>query len=148
MVISEKTQLLLRKAGWQPDRKIDITDYISVLENEGYTLFPAAIEFLTEFGGLKVTHPHHMVKKSDDFFQTNASVAAEDIWRERVETYEERIGESLVVIGQAYKTHMTMMISPTGRVFAAYDDLLILLGNSPAEALEILCEGKETKEID
>lgn len=44
----------LRKAGWYPGRKIDITDQIEFWENLGYPTFDAAIKFMEEFGKLHI----------------------------------------------------------------------------------------------
>lgn len=44
----------LRKAGWYPGRKVDISDQIAFWENLGYPTFDAAIKFMEEFGKLHI----------------------------------------------------------------------------------------------
>ena len=44
----------LRRAGWYPERKIDIQDQINFWENLGYQTFDAAIRFMEEYGKLHI----------------------------------------------------------------------------------------------
>jgi hypothetical protein len=67
--------------------------------------------------------------------------------RERVETYEARIGEQLCVIREAFKEHMALVMSNSGVVYAAYDDTLVRVGQSGEDAIEALCTGKELEHI-
>ena len=45
---------ILVRAGWFENRKIDITDYVKILESAGYEVFDAARKFLEEFGELNI----------------------------------------------------------------------------------------------
>ncbi|MBP1545844.1 MAG: SUKH-3 domain-containing protein [Oscillospiraceae bacterium] len=45
----------LRKAGWYPGRKIDISDQIKFWESLGYQTFDAAVKFMEEYGKLHIT---------------------------------------------------------------------------------------------
>lgn len=73
--------------------------------------------------------------------------AINNIYRERVEVYEEQIFESLVVIGEAYSEHLTLMISESGKIYGAFDDYLTLLGCNYYEAINVLCSGSETVQL-
>ena len=44
----------LRKAGWYPGRKVDISDQIEYWESLGYQTFDAAVKFMEEFGKLHI----------------------------------------------------------------------------------------------
>ena len=45
----------LRKAGWYPGRKVDISDQIEFWESLGYQTFDTAVKFMEEFGKLHIT---------------------------------------------------------------------------------------------
>lgn len=148
MQLSQKTLDLLEKAGWYQDRSIDIAEYERVLSAEGYKISEYAREFLKRFGGLTVTHPQARVADMEDRFHLNPVKAANDVYCERIQSYEEMVGESLVVIGQAYREHMILSMSESGKVYASLDNLLLKLGNSGFEAIETLCQGKEPAKIE
>lgn len=44
----------LRKAGWYPGRKVDISDQIECWESHGYETFDAAVKFMEEYGKLHI----------------------------------------------------------------------------------------------
>lgn len=147
MILSQQTKEILLKSGWFQGRNIDTTYFEKGLTDEGYLLSSQVVSFLKEFGGLVVDHPHHAVSNEMAQFQLNPLRATEGIYREKVECYEKRDGEGLVTVGEAYNEHMVILMSSTGKVLAAYDDVLILLGLDPLGALEALCESKETPSI-
>ncbi len=147
MCISKKTETLLKKAGWNNDRKIDISDYVETLMAGGYILNDVVKEFLSKFGGLRVCHPHAKVVNEDDNFHLDPIGATKSILIERVNSYEERVEEKLVVIGEAHDRHMVLMMSLSGKMYAGYDDFLVEIGENGYTALETLCEGKETSVV-
>ena len=51
------------------------------------------------------------------------------------------------MVGEAYQRHMTLAISPSGKVVLGYDELLLLAGDSPEGALENIVLGREMPEI-
>lgn len=53
-MLNETAEQQLRKAGWYPGRKVDISDQIEFWESLGYQTFGAAIRFMEEFGKLHV----------------------------------------------------------------------------------------------
>ena len=54
-MISELAEQQLKKAGWYPDRKVDVFDQIEFWESLGYQTFDAAVKFMEEFGKLHIT---------------------------------------------------------------------------------------------
>lgn len=148
MQLSKKTLGLLEKAGWYQGRNIDISEYERSLTDDGYIMTETAREFLRSFGGLTVIHPHAKVANYDDRFHLNPLIAIPEVCRERIETYFERVGEKLIVIGHAYREGMILTISESGRIFASRDELLVKLGDNYKEAFETLCEGRKTINID
>ncbi|GAA0178462.1 SUKH-3 domain-containing protein [Clostridium sediminicola] len=147
MELSQATKNILEKAGWTSCRKIDIQSYIDALIEDEYEINDKAKIFLAEFGGLELIHPAYRVPNEMDKSHFDPICAISVIYRERVETYEERIGEKLIVIGQGYNEYLVLLISESGKIFGAYDDFLTCLGNNHFEALEAICLQKETPEI-
>lgn len=54
-MLNELAERQLRKAGWYPGRKADISDQIEFWESCGYQTFDAAVKFMEEFGKLHIT---------------------------------------------------------------------------------------------
>lgn len=146
-MLSIDTQKMLKKSGWNKNRRIDISSYEKDLLAEGYPINDKIRNFLISFGGLEVHHPHHRVQNEEDEFHLNPSVAIQTIYPERVEEYNHRTNNHLVVIGEASKGYLILMMGLDGKVYAGYDDFLLLLGFSGEDALETLCEGKSAPEI-
>jgi len=147
MQLSQLTRNILENAGWSPLRKIDIKSYEEALLADGYQINDSVRNFLSEFGGLEINHPAYRVQGEEDKSHFDPIRAIGGIYHETVEEYEKRVGENLVVIGEGYNGHLVFLISESGKVFGAYDDYLTLLGNNIIEALEAICERKETAEI-
>lgn len=53
-LLDEAVIKILKKAGWNKRRKVDITRWVELLLDEGYTFFPYAGEILEEFGWLSI----------------------------------------------------------------------------------------------
>lgn len=54
-MLNQIAEQQLRKAGWYPGRKIDISDQIEFWESLGYQTFDAAVKFMEEYGKLHIT---------------------------------------------------------------------------------------------
>lgn len=145
---SAATIALLHQAGWSEERRIDISEYEKCLKAEGYPVLTVVVDFLERFGGLRVVYPHYRVPETNDEFWIDPMIAAADIYIERVsEDYNQRVGAHLCVIGEAFSRHMTVMMSPDGKVYAGYDDTLIRVGDSGIDAIEALCTGRDMPKI-
>ena len=142
------TLALLQRAGWSKDRHVDTSEYEKCLKSEGYPVHAVVVDFLKSFGGLILVFPHPRVPQEDDEFYINPTMAAEGIYPERVsEDYSPRVGAPLCAIGQVYSRHMTVIMDPNGKVYAGYDELLILVGDSGTDAIEAICSGRDMPEI-
>ncbi|MFX0196969.1 MAG: SUKH-3 domain-containing protein [Candidatus Hodarchaeota archaeon] len=145
---STETEAFLKKAGWRKGRAVNIDDYVQFLKNETFDIPKTVINFLREFGGLKVVHPHAKVPGKMDFFSFNVKKAIQDhdpLWVK--EEYSNRVGKQLCIIGQAFRDYMVLSMSEDSEVFAGFDDILVYVGSSGDQAIENLCLGKELKEI-
>jgi hypothetical protein len=147
MKFEKPTSDFLRQMHWSEDRTIDTHSYLRRLSEDGYTSTPPIETFLESFGGLEGMMPAHVENAILERIHFDPVEAIGNVYRERVATYEERVGEPLVVVGEAYNSHLTLMLSATGRMYGGYDNFLCLLGNNAAEALVALFEHKGVKEI-
>lgn len=137
MSLSVRSINALTAISWSEDRCVDPSSWLDFLEKEeGYAIFEAAENFLRRFGDLEGTVPESLSSVEKVHF--NPIKAAETIYRERVITYEERVKERLVIVGESNNSHLTLMISESGRLFAGHDDYLFLLGDDELEGLNKL----------
>lgn len=148
MELSQITKKILVDAGWSASRHIDIQQYVEALNEDGYKISEKAKNFLVEFGGLEISHQAYRFPHEIENTHFDPLRAISGICRERVQIYEERTGENLVTIGEGYNEHLVLLISESGKIFGAYDDFLTCLGDNIFEALEAICQSKETSEID
>ena len=148
MNISKEIATELEKSGWSLNRKIDTTEILNVLKEERYDLNPKVVEFIENFGNLELEHPAFRFVGEFEKMHFNPVIACSRIFREKIEEYEERTEENLVVIGEAYDGHFLLMISHTGKIYGAYDAYLALLGNSIEEALHSIFHSRKAIEID
>ncbi len=139
---------ILHNSGWFEQRKVNTSEYAQMLKSEGYPVHASVIDFLSCFGGLRVIHPHHRVPQEKDVFCLDPAVGIEGICAERVfEEYELRVGTPLCIIGNALRDYMTLLMDAEGKVYAGYDECLVMIGDSGIDAIEALCRGRNSLEI-
>jgi hypothetical protein len=137
----------LEKAGWRLNRHVDTTRFEAALRERGLSVSAPAIEFLSEFGGLALRYPHFRAQGREDGCNFLADVAAAGAQEWRIQEYEMALGSRLTVIGRAFSDHMTVVMDEGGRVYAGFEDVLVNVGKSGADALNALCEGREVRTI-
>ena len=138
---------VLRANGWFPGRSVAITRAVAALRREGFQPNERAEALLRALNGLHLWFPDPRSANSKQDLHIDAEQAAESVYAERVEEYARQLGEPLCVVGEAYQRHMTVAISPSGKVVLGYDELLLLAGDSPEGALENIVLGREMPEI-
>lgn len=147
-MLSEKTSQILKKNGWTEDRQVPTTEWQRYLEKNGFKTFPGVLQFLSNFGGLDIEYPRNRAFGKTDTFNFDPIKAANFTFPENVALYEKTLGAELSPIGQVYRGHMVLLMDPTGRVFAAFDDVFILkLGETVMDAVEALCSDRELERI-
>ncbi len=77
-MLNEIAEQQLRKAGWYPGRKVDISDQIDFWESLGYQTFDAAVKFMEEYGKLRITDKY-IFTVMNCFNQTNHTTFVTDI---------------------------------------------------------------------
>lgn len=133
---------LLKKTGWNKERKINIDEYKTALIKEGYVLNDRVESFLRNFGGLYFTFPDPSLYTGVEEFNFDVIHAISQCMIDYVEYYIKEIGEELVLVGTCKRDNMSLLMSHSGKLFTAMDDIFYLLGNDSMEGLKNLIDGK------
>ena len=137
---SVQVEGLLRRAGWQRGRRVDLAPW----QSSPTRPFPAARDVLTEFGGLVVGEagPGVDVAKSD----VDLRPKAYNLEFDGEPDLEREVGQRLYPIATAYEGNGEVWIDESGRVYLEGDfpdgRQLQYLGPSFAAALEVLLLGR------
>lgn len=110
--MEETTIKYLREAGWYEGRKVDITDMVKLLEEDGYVVFDAAKHFLEEFGDLeieigeefrgRIRMREHSTVIDEDFIDMGGSIP---------------LKEEYVPVAIVYEGEMSVWISESGKFY-------------------------------
>ncbi|KGA81065.1 hypothetical protein KQ41_19815 [Lysinibacillus fusiformis] len=144
--LSNETRDILLQAGWNPNNKVELTETVKFLEAMGYQVFNAAVDALSQFGGVqyKFKHPDGSLET----FNFSPEEAIGDYYeKEDFEEFEVRVKEALVVIGEAYRGNLIMFISISGKVFGKNGYSIFKFGDDMFEALDTLCLFRKPAEI-
>jgi hypothetical protein len=147
MEMNQKATHYLEKSGFTNSRNIDIAIYEDALKSEGYQLNELVRKFLKQFGGLEITIPAFRRPEAIDKIFINPIKAISVIYRGNVIDYEERVGESMVIIGITFNEELVLLMSKSGKIYAAFDDYLTLLGDNIFDAIENMSESRVTPEV-
>lgn len=139
---------ILLEAGWDNHRQIDIHPILNKMTSSGAFIVLPAIEFLKQFGNLKLLFTNKKNSKPDDIdFNPIRAMEIETLDRLQ-EDYEPRLGnKKLTFIGTAYREHFVLVMDENGAVFGGYDDFLVKIANSGEGAIEAIVQDYEFEEI-
>lgn len=133
-------------SGWFDDRGVSTVDFEKACRENSYPILVEALRFVRGLGGLVGEHKALRVPAMDRF-NFNSCQAMADIPKERVDVYSVRFGQLMVPVGEAYNSHLILMVSSKGSLLGAYDDFLCELGDSIERGLIALFEAEEKKII-
>jgi hypothetical protein len=139
MEISEKSRSVLAEGGWYTGRREATASIESSLESRGYRVSDVVCRFLAEFGQLA------FATDDDEDWHFDPVLAIKHTVHGNVMKDSERAGVEICPVGEASRGHLLLTMDPRGRMFASYDDVLGIVGESPIEAIESLCEGRPLK---
>lgn len=139
--MKNKVKELLLKAGWTENRKIDISHYLDILDENKYEVFEYARNFLEEYAGLIIKFEHPRRNNTYLDLNLNPINAMRAIYREVPKGYEKHCNETFVIIGEIESMDMTWYISSSGKFYGGYDDSLIFLGGNFFEAFNNIISG-------
>lgn len=140
--LSQQTVESLNRSGWNPSRIIDTSGFEDSLRAAGFVVFDAAVNFLRQYGGLRIKYPHAKVIGMEDEMHFDPSIAVTHIQSIAVDAYAKVIGKQLCPIGEAARGYLILLMDEDGQVYAAYDEFLAHVGTSGLEAIQALCSGK------
>ena len=133
--LSTKIQNLLRKDGWYPDRKIDISHFEHILNDDnGYEINQFSKKFLINFGNLTVHHDSYRGDSNDySIFSPDLAIANLPYAKEE---YINIANSSLCPVGVGYSEHLTYFLSPKGEMFGGFESYFCHIGSSLEEAFD------------
>lgn len=111
----EEFDRALRRAGWRPGRRVDISRYRVWYEAQGYVLHAAAEAFLEEYGGLvfEGSGPGVSVARQP-FFIDPSRTGGED---ELIEGWSEDLGKNIVPLGDLEVERVTFGMDEDGQIY-------------------------------
>lgn len=108
---------ILVRAGWFENRKIDITDYVKILESAGYEVFDAARKFLEEFGELNII-PKYIDSFGEEDYEEHSTCLEDINYLCKYNTnYDEEVGERTIPVFRLYRGEYNICISESGKFF-------------------------------
>src|SRR4051812_30329326 len=111
-VVAESPALpALHRAGWSRSRRISVDADLRALADDGYSVFPAAVEFLQSYSGLFV----QVVRGGEpDEIWFSAERACESFDPGWVADYAHRAGTVLLPMGRACSEHLILLLGENG----------------------------------
>ncbi|QFG21465.1 SUKH-3 domain-containing protein [Actinomadura sp. WMMB 499] len=105
----------LRRAGWHPGRKVDISAYRTWYAAEGYEQHAAGETFLEEYGGLRFDESGPGVSVArQPFFIDPSRTGGED---ELVAAWAENLGKNIVPLGDLEREMITFGMDEDGLIY-------------------------------
>src|SRR3989442_2135222 len=135
---SPDAEVILRRAGWSPDRHVDISQWVERLRSDGTAVFPLAQAILSSFGGLRFRGDRPKRPTRHDFEMDPASWLGE---RDRLESIEEITGKRACPLGETSGAAMLAVLED-GRVIADLDGFIVQIAKNWREALDNLILGQ------
>ncbi len=137
-IFSERTLSALYAAGWTPNRNIDISTELDILKKQGYSTFPAALDFMKRFSGLQISFQSLFDSKIhySVHFGTKPVLYMEgEGGGEGIEGFAEDLNTRLCPIG-ADNSGILWTMAEDGKVYGIYMPVILLMGNSGEQAIE------------
>lgn len=125
-------------SGWTPQRRIDVTEWVSELRQQGYAISPAAISILESFGNLAVRPadvPDALWGADPIFFDP---IEVGDGMYERFEGLEAETGHRMSPLAANSSGTSSLLILDDGRVVSDGVLGLRLMGDDFAEAIDLI----------
>ena len=146
MLLSEKSQVLLKTAGWFAGRNVDTSVWEAALVKEGYPLFPCVSRFIAEFGGLHITYTyvppiqlpflglptHRTYECHFDVIRT-----INHTFFVNVKALSEYVGFALCPVGEFYYDGSPLLMAADGAVYAETEKTeMQIVGLTGTDAVE------------
>lgn len=129
-------EAVLLQAGWSPTRSTYISQWIDLLQGEGFVMGQQAKEILRNLGGLIIqppTSPSNLFYPSALNFNPYFAASGE---LDRVQLWQRRYGLTLSPLGE-YDPLFLLLCGDDGTIFGAREHQFDKLGSNIEEALEV-----------
>ena len=140
--LTEAAFRALLRAGWTPDREIDVEEALYEADCSGFLVFDAARQFLRSLDGISFTCTATFGPTIDMVCRIAATEARllDDVGFRQ---WEAELGHRLCPVGR-FLPHGgdRLLLSEDGQLVVAAIDTLVLAGRTPAEGLNALLAGK------
>ncbi len=124
MEVSHKTKDTLLKAGWYPNRKVDITEAEKLIVSRGFVVYEPVKKFLEEFMDLNIEAKSDKMKGRIEIHNTIIKDLYYPGFRRSGESEAERNAkEMLVPIGEICDGNFLLYISETGKMYCGMGKL-------------------------
>jgi hypothetical protein len=123
---------VLSRAGWGSKRCIDTTVWEQSLKEYGFSVSPAALNVLSEYGSL-VVHP---VPSDTDEHSSSTVIfePLEEAEQDRIEYWEKRLNLALTPVGGT--SGIALLVAENGEVYAEWSGIFWRVGSDIVDALE------------
>ena len=135
-----KAEDILKKAGWETDRRVEISAIRSLYDESGYTYNQLQIDFISEYAYLNLVYLHPLWKRDVELCM-NPIVAQKSVDMNVVRRYESYFNQTFLVVGEIERENMTVFIDDIGELYGAYDDCVIKWGDNFQKMLNNLING-------
>lgn len=133
---------LLRGAGWSPERKVDVAEWIDQFQQAGLPAHEAAIKFLGEFGRLHFWNPGPDTTNPNPSFHFDPAECEGE--EDRFLAWSEVVERSLFPVGEV-GTFAFLGIDETGELYLV-ETFVATYGSMPT-AMENLVRGVEPTDV-
>ncbi len=130
---------ILIQSGWFNGRKVPINDIVNYWENKKYTLYPNQISFIEEFNNLKLRFKNI----NNHNYTININPLVNDIPLFALKKYIEYANADLVCFGEIISQDTFLLITQDAKIYGAFEDEIVLMGNNFYDFLENLYIDKD-----
>ncbi|MDO5068478.1 MAG: SUKH-3 domain-containing protein [Propionibacteriaceae bacterium] len=140
MHFPDDVRRVLSRAGWSPNRRVDVASWEAVVAAEEWEFVKPARGFLTRFGGLDILWPGPDGSARE--LVLGITPELEDPAR-----YEEATGVRLTPVGLGFSGHYTFFIGADGAMYGAFDGDLGRWGADATEGLTVVLRNERPNPI-
>ena len=139
----EITENALTNAGWFEGRNVesDTLNWTLELLEDDFEIFPAALNILLEFGGLKLE------QSGNGYLPLLLDPTLAFGENDRFSDFAEMLGNQLYPLGEFINQHYYLAVSDDGRVFSLMTELTII-GKNFNDALERIVQRNHISYLD
>ena len=136
----EELKQLLRESSWTPAYSVDTSAYQRSLEGEGFTLFPAVLDFLQRFGGIQVSGSDPLTNTKYEWFAIDPVGACTMRPLRFYQKLTSLLGQPVCPVGKSANSHMTLLMDAEGNFYTTLERGVYFMGKTVPEAFASLCQ--------